>query len=62
MYSKQTVYCNCCGKKLDIELPKMMGRSFKCCSRECIEEMRWRETLSIMGAKYHPLEKQDART
>jgi hypothetical protein len=58
MYSKQVVYCNCCGRKLEIELPKMMGNLFRCCSIECIQEMNWRETLSIMGKEYRPPEKK----
>jgi len=31
-----------------------MGRTFRCCSSECVAEMNWRETLSIMGKPYEP--------
>ncbi len=53
IYSKQKIFCNACGKEMFIELPKVVGREFKCCSMECIEEMKWRETLSIMGKEYY---------
>lgn len=53
MYIKQLVYCNCCGKELHIEIPKMFGRDFKCCSMNCINEMKFRETLSILGKEYY---------
>lgn len=35
------------------EIHKVIGREFKCCSMECFEEMKWRETLSIMGEEYY---------
>lgn len=57
LYSKQKVFCNCCGKELFIELPAMMGGSFlrfRVCSEKCIREMRWREALSILGKEYEP--------
>jgi hypothetical protein len=54
MYSKQVIYCNACGKRMVTEIPKVFGREFKCCSSECIQEMQWRETLSIMGKEYYP--------
>lgn len=53
MFSKQLIYCNCCGKEIHAELPKVMGKEFKCCSMECFEEMKWREALSIMGKEYY---------
>jgi hypothetical protein len=52
MYSKQKVFCNCCGKELYIELPRMVGKEFRCCSMECVREMNWRHTLSIMNKEY----------
>ena len=35
------------------EIPKVIGKEFKCCSMECVREMQWRETLSIMGKEYY---------
>jgi len=35
-------------------LPDVMGRTWRCCSLECVREMQWRETLSIMGKQYEP--------
>jgi len=32
----------------------VMGSKFKVCSRVCLREIRWRETLSIMGKEYCP--------
>jgi hypothetical protein len=52
IYSKQKLHCNCCGKLLEIEFPRIIGRDFKVCSKECLQEIKWRETLSIMGEKY----------
>lgn len=52
IYSKQKVFCNCCGKQLEIEFISLIGRNFKCCSMECLKEMNWRETLSILGRPY----------
>lgn len=40
-----------------IESNKMFGGAFlgwRVCSTECINEIRWRETLSIMGEEYYP--------
>lgn len=54
MYSKQKIFCNCCGKEMFIELPKVMGRTYRVCSPVCIREMRWRDVLSTMGEEYSP--------
>jgi hypothetical protein len=54
MYSKQVIYCNACGKRMVEELPRVKGRAFKCCSMQCLIEMEWRETLSILGKEYYP--------
>jgi len=51
-YSKQVIYCNACGKKMMEELPRVIGKEFKVCSSDCLQEIRWRETLSIMGEEY----------
>jgi hypothetical protein len=57
IYSKQKIFCNCCGKEMDIEFPNVMGGKFlgyRVCSTKCIQEIRWRETLSILGKEYYP--------
>jgi hypothetical protein len=38
---------------MEAELPLVIGRTFKCCSRDCLEEMNWREVLSIMNKTYY---------
>jgi hypothetical protein len=53
-YSKQKIFCNCCGKEMFIEIPKVYGRNFRVCSIECVKEIQWRETLSICGKEYQP--------
>lgn len=53
-YSKQVIYCNACGKRMEDKIPKVIGRTFRCCSPECLREMEWRETLSILGKEYYP--------
>lgn len=35
-----------------IEIHKVYGRNFRVCSIECVKEMQWRETLSIMNKPY----------
>jgi hypothetical protein len=47
------MYCNCCGAKMHIALPRAVGRDYKCCSMGCYQEMKWRETLSIIGKEYY---------
>ena len=35
----------------------VMGSKFlgwRVCSTRCVREIRWKETLSIMGKEYHP--------
>lgn len=38
---------------MHIALPRAVGRDYKCCSMNCVQEMKWRETLSIMGKEYY---------
>lgn len=58
LYSKQNWYCNSCGKLQISDLVnqyfggKFLG--FACCSKECVDEIRWKQTLSIMGSEYYP--------
>ena len=35
-----------------MEYPKVFGGKYKVCSPECIREIRWRESLSIMNEEY----------
>jgi hypothetical protein len=44
-----------------IELPNVLGKDYKCCSMDCVREMQWRETLSIMGKEYSE-RKSDGKT
>lgn len=54
IYSPQRWFCNACGSSDESPLPNVMGRKWRVCSRECLREMNWRETLSIMNKPYHP--------
>lgn len=57
LFSKQQFFCNCCGKELLCEAGAVMGSKFlgwRVCSPKCVREIRWRETLSIMGKEYYP--------
>jgi len=56
LHSKQTFYCNSCGKEMFCSAANVMGSKFlgwKVCSTECVREIRWKETLSIMGKEYY---------
>lgn len=57
-YSPQEWYCNCCGKRMHTSPCNAMIGGFqlgyKVCSSECSREMRWRDTLSMMGKEYYP--------
>ncbi len=54
MYSPQKIYCNACGAEMNKAFPYVYGQHFKVCSQKCMREIRWRETLSIMGEPYKP--------
>lgn len=57
LYSKQVFYCNCCGKEMLCDAPSVMGSRFlgwRVCSPQCVREIRWKETLSILGKEYSP--------
>lgn len=49
LFSKVKFYCNNCGKEVVIEWAHFMGREFKVCSTECIKEIQYKITCSIMG-------------
>jgi len=58
LYSKQKFFCNACGKEVFCECAAMLGGGpglkWRVCSSACLQEIRWRETLSIMGKEYYP--------
>lgn len=58
IYSKQKFFCNACGKEMFCIWGSMMGGGptlkWRVCSIKCIREIRYRETLSIMGLEYTP--------
>ena len=54
LFSKQKLFCNICGKEVEEEYDKIIGRNCKVCSTECLEEFRWRDTLSMLGKEYRP--------
>jgi len=54
LFSKQKWFCNACGKEqYSVPFPPgaIGGGKYTCCSRECADEMNWRYTLAVMGAK-----------
>lgn len=51
LYSQQKIYCNACGKEMNIEYPRIIGRECKVCSTECLKEYELRRAKSIMGEK-----------
>lgn len=57
LYSKQKFFCNCCGKELFVTCCDLLGGKYlgyKVCSMECVREIQWRDTLSIMNKEYYP--------
>lgn len=55
-YTRQQLFCNACGKEMFCVPFNAMGGKFlgyRVCSSKCVREMRWRETLSIMGKEYY---------
>ena len=56
LYSKQKWFCNNCGKEQFSEIPKSLGSTHKCCSMDCVREINWKETLSILGKEYYKQE------
>lgn len=49
----------CCVCRQPIDGMKSYGSSKRVCSKECCEELNWRETLAIMNRPYHPRESQE---
>lgn len=57
LYSKQQFFCNCCGKEMFCTSNGVMGGQslgWRVCSPACIREIRWRDTLSMLGQDYYP--------
>lgn len=54
LFGNMPWFCNCCGKEMSTSCHGAMGRSWRVCSLECVREMGWRETLSILGKEYYP--------
>lgn len=59
LYSKQKWFCNNCGAEQNAPMvvgsPGCIGGKWKTCSNTCLREVMWKETLSIMGREYYPL-------
>lgn len=49
LYSKQQFFCNNCGKGSLVEWAKMLGRTFKVCSKNCLNEIDAKVCKSILG-------------
>jgi hypothetical protein len=60
-YSKQDIFCNACGVKFSEQYPKVIGRDFKVCSTECLNEIQWRNVLSTLGKDYKPQKSNDSK-
>ena len=48
----------CCICKTPIDGMKSYGSSKRVCSKECADELNWRETLAIMNKPYRRKEPQ----
>lgn len=56
IFSIMQIYCCIC--RLEIDGMKSYGSSKRVCSKECCDELRWRETLAIMNKPYHAKEQK----
>lgn len=54
MFSKQRWFCNACGKEQNSVISANRWLGAMLCGTECIEEFKWRQTISIMGKEYYP--------
>ncbi len=56
--SNQTWFCNNCGRKMFSPPAGAFlggfGTHYSVCTIECSREMRWKDTLSMMGKEYYP--------
>ena len=66
LFSKQQIFCNTCGKECFIAPSSMLGGgrtfTYRVCSMECLEEMRWREANSLINKEYVPWSHKDVET
>lgn len=56
--SDPTLRCNACGR--EVRIRSALGSQYKCCSSECVSEMRWRDALVIMRQPYRPSPESEA--
>jgi hypothetical protein len=58
--SKQHLVCCICATSFRSTVRNTISGYFKeaACSRACLDEKQWRETLSIMGKDYYPRDKK----
>jgi len=55
LFSKQTWYCNNCGKKQLTETGGGIGRQWIVCSNMCHHQMEYKHALSVLGKECeHP--------
>lgn len=52
MFSSQLIYCLICGKQHRTDFGLFQGRV---CSWKCWDELKWVESLSVMGLEYRPI-------
>ena len=58
LFSVMRIYCCICA--IPCDGMKSYGSSKRVCSKECCDELHWRETLAIMGKEYRPRETHGA--
>lgn len=51
-YSNQQFFCRTCG--IEMFCPTGANYGAEVCSSKCWNELKWRETLSIMNKEYYP--------
>lgn len=51
-FSSMKFYCNACGKECNCKATWAIGRDWKVCSVDCLSEIQWRVTLSLLGKEY----------
>jgi hypothetical protein len=56
LWTKQPIFCNACGMRYETDFQVGYPNGKHVCSRECFEEMRRRDVLSMLGKPFHPVE------
>jgi hypothetical protein len=56
LFTKQPAFCSNCGKGGEYSIK----RGWIACSRECAEDLMWKETLYILGKDYYPRPEKEA--